>query len=86
MSHGTDSRQERFGSGTPGDQGTYSGVGAQPDGGGAGLGEATRSGTGSPQDIAEAQSSPQGGTPENARETFDRDEPVKTVSDDPFRP
>jgi hypothetical protein len=48
------SDKARFGSGTPGDQGTYSVVGAQPDGGGAGLGEVVESGDGSPQDIAEA--------------------------------
>jgi hypothetical protein len=49
----------KFGSGTPGDQGTYSGVGAQPDGGGAGLGSQVESGDGSPQDIAEAGGNPQ---------------------------
>jgi hypothetical protein len=46
--------QEKFGSGTPGDQGTYSMVGEQPDGGSAGLGSQVESGDGSPQDIAEA--------------------------------
>ena len=49
---------ERYGSGKPGNQGTFSGVGAQPDGGGAGLGEQVKSGTGSPQDIAESQPTP----------------------------
>ena len=53
-----DEQRERFGSATPGDQGTYSGVGAQPDGGGAGLGEQVESGTGSEQDIAESQPKP----------------------------
>ena len=52
--------KEKFGSGTPGDQGTYSVVGAQPDGGGAGLGAQVVSGDGSPQDVAEA-----GGNPEH---------------------
>lgn len=56
----TSGNRDKFGSGTPGDQGTYSGVGAQPDGGGAGLGERVDSGDGSPQDIAEA-----GGNPEH---------------------
>ena len=51
-------KKSRFGSGTPGDQGTCSVVGAQPDGGGAGLGEQIRSGTGSPRDIAEANGRP----------------------------
>ena len=51
-------KRDRFGSGTPGDQGTYSVVGEQPDGGGAGLGAATKSGTGSPEDIAETQPNP----------------------------
>ena len=51
---GTGKDQEKFGSGTPGDQGTYSVVGAQPEGGGAGLGAQVASGDGSPQDIAEA--------------------------------
>jgi len=51
-------QRERFGSATPGDQGTYSVVGAQPDGGGAGLGEVVKSGTGSPRDIAEANGKP----------------------------
>lgn len=51
-------QRERYGSGTPGDQGTYSVVGAQPEGGGAGLGEVVQSGTGSPQDIAESQPTP----------------------------
>ena len=48
------SDQEKFGSGTPGDQGTYSVVGAQPDGGAGGLGSQVQSGDGSPRDIAEA--------------------------------
>jgi hypothetical protein len=52
--------QDKYGSGTPGDQGTYSVVGAQPEGGGAGLGARVESGDGSPQDIAEA-----GGNPEH---------------------
>ena len=47
-----------YGSGTPGDPGTVSGVGAQPDGGGAGLGEVVASGNGSPEDIAEAGGNP----------------------------
>ena len=51
---------DKFGSATPGDQGTYSGVGAQPGGGGAGLGSRVESGDGSPEDIAEA-----GGNPEH---------------------
>lgn len=51
---GGTSGNDKFGSGTPGDQGTYSGVGAQPGGGGAGLGEQVESGDGSPKDIAEA--------------------------------
>jgi hypothetical protein len=51
-------QRERFGSGTPGDQGTYSVVGAQPDGGGAGLGEVVKSGSGSPRDVAEANGEP----------------------------
>jgi hypothetical protein len=51
-------QRERFGSGTPGDQGTYSVVGEQPDGGGAGLGAQVESGTGSAQDIAESQPTP----------------------------
>ena len=46
--------KEKFGSATPGDQGTYSAVGAQPGGGGGGLGAQVESGDGSPQDIAEA--------------------------------
>jgi hypothetical protein len=78
-------RDERpdFGSGTPGDQGTYSGVGTQPDGGGAGLGEVVESGDGSPQDIAEAGGNPDHrNTPvagsadsaEQARESYDTTE------------
>ena len=51
-------QRERDGSGTPGDQGTYSVVGPQPEGGGAGLGAQVKSGTGSAQDIAESQPSP----------------------------
>jgi hypothetical protein len=51
-------QRERFGSGTPGDQGTYSAVGEQPDGGGAGLGSQVKSGTGSKRDIAESQPKP----------------------------
>ena len=50
--------RDRFGSGTPGDQGTYSVVGEQPDGGGAGLGAQVKSGTGSERDIAESQPKP----------------------------
>ena len=50
--------RDRYGSGTPGDQGTYSVVGEQPDGGGAGLGAQVKSGTGSPKDIAESQPRP----------------------------
>ena len=49
---------EKFGSGTPGDHGTYSVVGAQPEGGGAGLGAQVESGDGSPQDIVEAGGNP----------------------------
>ena len=52
------SKKAKYGSGTPGDQGTCSTVGAQPDGGGAGLGEQIRSGTGSRRDIAEANGEP----------------------------
>lgn len=48
----------KYGSGTPGDQGTHSVVGAQPEGGGAGLGAQVESGDGSPQDIAEAGGNP----------------------------
>lgn len=55
----TSGNQDKFGSGTPGDQGTYSGVGAQPEGGGAGLGAQVESGDGSPQDVAEAGGNPQ---------------------------
>jgi hypothetical protein len=51
---GKGSEQEKFGSGTPGNQGTYSVVGEQPGGGGAGLGSQVESGDGSPQDVAEA--------------------------------
>ena len=51
-------QRQRYGSGTPGDQGTYSVVGEQPDGGGAGLGEVVKSGTGSKRDIAESQPKP----------------------------
>ena len=46
--------KEKYGSATPGDPGTYSVVGAQPGGGGGGLGAQVESGDGSPQDIAEA--------------------------------
>jgi hypothetical protein len=53
-----DKQRDRYGSGTRGDQGTYSVVGAQPDGGGAGLGEVVESGDGSPRDIAEANGKP----------------------------
>jgi hypothetical protein len=60
--NGNDAQQrERFGSGTPGDQGTCSGVGEQPDGGGAGLGAQVRSGDGSPRDVAEANGEPEPG-------------------------
>ena len=51
--------KEKYGSATPGDQGTYSAVGAQPGGGGGGLGAQVESGDGSPQDIAEAGGNPQ---------------------------
>lgn len=53
------SERERYGSGTPGDQGTYSVVGEQPGGGAAGLGAQVESGTGSPEDIADAQPRPE---------------------------
>ena len=75
--------KEKFGSGTPGDQGTQSVVGAQPDGGGAGLGTRVRSGDGSPQDIAEAGGNPQhrnapgpdsAEATESASETYDETE------------
>jgi hypothetical protein len=56
----SNTEQNKYGSGTPGDQGTYSVVGAQPEGGGAGLGAQVESGDGSPQDVAEA-----GGNPEH---------------------
>jgi hypothetical protein len=59
-SKGSTNDKEKFGSGTPGDQGTYSVVGAQPGGGGGGLGAEVESGDGSPRDIAEA-----GGNPEH---------------------
>jgi hypothetical protein len=58
MNSKQDKQRDRYGSGTPGDQGTYSVVGAQPDGGGAGLGEVVKSGDGSPRDIAEANGKP----------------------------
>jgi hypothetical protein len=51
--------KDKFGSGTPGNQGTYSVVGAQPEGGAAGLGAVVESGDGTPQDIAEAGGNPQ---------------------------
>jgi len=54
----TRAQRDRYGSGTPGDQGTYSVVGAQPDGGAAGLGAQVKSGTGSKRDIAESQPKP----------------------------
>lgn len=72
-----------YGSGTPGDPGTLSGVGAQPEGGGAGLGEVVASGNGSPEDIAEAGGNPDHrNTPvsgsaesaEQARESYDTTE------------
>ena len=82
---------DRFGSGTPGDQGTQSVLGRQPDGGGAGLGEKVASGDGSPQDVAEAGGNPQhrnapgpdsGEASELARESYD-----ETERDDvPLRP
>jgi hypothetical protein len=56
---GTSGKKEKFGSGTPGDQGTYSAVGEQPGGGGAGLGAQVESGDGSARDIAEAGGNPQ---------------------------
>jgi hypothetical protein len=56
---GNSKDQGKFGSGTPGDQGTQSVVGAQPEGGGAGLGAVVESGDGSPQAIAEAGGNPQ---------------------------
>ena len=58
MSSKQQQQRERYGSGTPGDQGTYSVVGAQPEGGGAGLGAQVESGDGSPRDIAEANGQP----------------------------
>lgn len=75
--------QEKFGSGTPGDQGTFSGLGAQPGGGGAGLGEQVESGDGSPQAIAEAGGNPEhrnapgpelGAATESASESYDETE------------
>jgi hypothetical protein len=56
---GNSSDREKFGSGTPGDQGTTSVVGEQPGGGGGGLGAQVESGDGSEQDIAEAGGNPQ---------------------------
>ena len=71
------SDQEKYGSGTPGDQGTYSVVGAQPGGGGAGLGAEVESGDGSPQDIAEA-----GGNPQHRNASGpDRDETTRSTRD-----
>jgi hypothetical protein len=76
-------KQQEFGSGTPGDQGTYSGVGAQPDGGGAGLGEQVESGDGSPRAIEEAGGNPEhsnapgpdlGEATESANESYDETE------------
>lgn len=58
---GSGNDKARFGSGTPGNQGTYSAVGAQPDGGGAGLGAQVESGDGTPQDIVEAGGDPSRG-------------------------
>ena len=75
--------QQKYGSGTPGDQGTYSAVGAQPEGGGAGLGARVESGDGSPQAIAEAGGNPEhrnapgpdlGEATESARESYDTTE------------
>ena len=75
--------QDKYGSGTPGDQGTYSVVGAQPEGGGAGLGAQVESGDGSPQDIAEAGGNPahrnapgpdSGEATESAAESYDETE------------
>ena len=77
------SDQEKFGSGTPGDQGTYSVVGAQPDGGAGGLGSQVQSGDGSPRDIAEAGGNPQhrnapapelGEAAESASESYEQTE------------
>jgi hypothetical protein len=80
---GTRNDKEKFGSGTPGDQGTYSAVGAQPEGGAAGLGAQVESGDGSPQDIAEAGCNPKhrnapgpdsGEATESAAESYDETE------------
>jgi hypothetical protein len=77
------SDKDKFGSGTPGDQGTYSVVGAQPEGGGAGLGARVESGDGSPQAIAEAGGNPEhrnapgpdsGEATESASESYDETE------------
>lgn len=79
----TDTNKEKFGSGTPGDQGTLSVVGAQPEGGGAGLGAQVASGDGSPQAIAEAGGNPEhrnapgpdsGEATESASESYDETE------------
>lgn len=87
--------KEKFGTGTPGDQRSYSGVGAQPGGGGGGLGSQVESGDGSPQDIAEAGGNPQhrnapgpdsGEASESASESYDETEQadsyVRTASGD----
>ena len=50
--------KDKFGSGTPGNQGTYSVVGEQPGGGGGGLGAQVESGDGGPEDVAEAGGNP----------------------------
>ena len=74
---------QKYGSGTPGDQGTYSVVGTQPEGGGAGLGARVDSADGSAQDIAEAGGNPQhrnapgpdsGEAAESASESYDETE------------
>jgi hypothetical protein len=75
--------REKFGSGTPGDQGTYSVVGAQPGGGAGGLGAQVESGDGTPQDVAEAGGNPQhrnapgpdsGEAAESASESYEKSE------------
>lgn len=80
---GSSSDKDKFGSGTPGDQGTYSVVGAQPGGGAAGLGARVESGDGSPQDVAEAGGNPahrnapgpdSGEAAESATESYDETE------------
>lgn len=75
--------KEKFGSGTPGNQGTYSAVGAQPGGGAGGLGAQVESGDGTARDIAEAGGNPRhrnapgpdsGEATESASESYDKTE------------